>query len=93
MHQCLLDAVTIGTSTLLFEEAPAGSTTAFQFTAVPATEMALEGNRNGRITAQYRTTSSSLATLAKRFPEAATGAAWLTAHPRAKRPMDHCVKR
>lgn len=70
MHQCLLDMVTLGTATLLFEEAPAGSQSAFRFTAIPATEMLIDGNVNGQIDTQYRCTSVSLSEIAARFPEA-----------------------
>ena len=70
MHQCLLDVVTCGTATLLFEEAPPGSQSAFRFTAVPATEMLIDGNSNGLIENQFRQTNLSLEEIICRFPTA-----------------------
>lgn len=69
IHQCFLDLVTAGTATLLFQEAPAGSRSAFRFTAVPIAEMCILGDRNGRPTRQFRTTMVSLAQVRSRFPD------------------------
>ncbi|MCB1834258.1 MAG: head-tail connector protein [Geminicoccaceae bacterium] len=71
IQQCFLDLVTIGTSTLQFEEAAAGESTAFCFTAVPAAEMYIDGDRNGAIRRQFRETFVSPETLFGRYPEMA----------------------
>ena len=47
IHQCFLDLVTVGTATLLFQEAPVGEPSAFRFCAVPAAEMFIDGDQNG----------------------------------------------
>jgi hypothetical protein len=70
MHQCLLDLTTIGTATLMFKEAAPGAASAFEFHAVPAAEMFLEGDQNGRIRNQFRRTSLTLASLRRSFPKA-----------------------
>ena len=70
MHQCFLDLATIGTATLLFEEAPMGDPSAFRFTAVPAAEMYLDGDNNGFIRRQYRRTTSTIEAIRDRFPYA-----------------------
>ncbi|MCB2055469.1 MAG: head-tail connector protein [Geminicoccaceae bacterium] len=70
MHQCLLDLVTVGTATLSFEEAPMGEASAFRFTAVPTSEMFVDGDANGGVRNQFRATTIALAALARRFPEA-----------------------
>lgn len=67
IHQCFLDLVTTGTATLLFEEAPIGSSSAFQFTAIPAAEIYIDGDANGAINRHFRTTTVSLAQLRSRF--------------------------
>ncbi len=68
IHQCYLDLVTIGTATLLFQEASPGAGSAFRFTAVPAAEMCVLADGEGRITQQFRTTTIALAELHERFP-------------------------
>ena len=68
VHQCYLDLVTIGTATLLFQEAAPGTGSAFRFTAVPAAEMRVLADAEGRITQQFRTTSMPVAELRERFP-------------------------
>ena len=70
IHQCFLDLVTVGTATLLFQEAPVGEPSAFRFCAVPAAEMYIDGDQNGQIRHHYRATSLTLAALRGRFPEA-----------------------
>ncbi len=67
LHQAFLDLVTVGTATLLFQEAPPEADSAFRFVAVPAAEMAILGDGDGRITHQFRTTHPTLAALAARF--------------------------
>ncbi|MDW8370953.1 MAG: portal protein [Geminicoccaceae bacterium] len=63
IHQCFLDLVTCGTAHLLFEEAPAGSISAFRFTAVPGAEMFVDGDQAGDVTSFYRVTAHTLASL------------------------------
>ena len=70
IHQCFLDLVTVGTATLLFQEAAIGEPSAFRFCAVPASEMYIDGDQNGQIRHHYRATSLSLAALRARYPEA-----------------------
>lgn len=71
IHQCFLDLVTTGTATLLFEEAPVGCTTAFRFTAIPAAEIYIDGDVNGRIERHYRVTTATLAEIRRRFASCA----------------------
>ena len=70
MHQCLLDLVTIGTATLLFAEAPVGTTSAFEFHAVSPAEVFLSGDHNGRIQQQFRRSSMTLNAIRRCFPVA-----------------------
>jgi hypothetical protein len=70
MHQCYLDAVTGGTASLLFEEAPPGEPSAFRFTAVPLSQLVLEEGPEGRPDISFRRTELSLAGLRSRFPMA-----------------------
>jgi hypothetical protein len=75
MHQCLLDLVTVGTGTLLFVEAPPGSPSAFEFHAVPASEMFLDGDHNGQIRRQFRRSFLTIGALRQAFPRATLPAA------------------
>ena len=70
IHQCYLDLVTAGTASLLFEEAPIGEATAFQFYAVPLKEIALEEGANGKIDTTFRCSSITLDGINHRFPDA-----------------------
>lgn len=70
IHQCYLDLVTAGTACLMFEEAPLGETTAFQFFAVPLREIALEEGVNGSLDTTFRCSDISLDGIAARFPDA-----------------------
>lgn len=70
IHQCFLDLATVGTATLVFQEAPVGDLSAYRFTAVPAAEMYLDGDHNGQIRQYYRASALTLAALRGRFPEA-----------------------
>ena len=58
IHQCFLDLVTIGTATLLFQEAPIGEPSAFRFAAVPAAEMFVDGDQNGQIRHYFRASAA-----------------------------------
>ncbi|MEO1017409.1 MAG: portal protein, partial [Pseudomonadota bacterium] len=68
MHQCFLDLVTIGTATLLFQEAPLGESSAFRFLAVPQHEIFLDGDSNGAITGHFRELRMTVVELQRRFP-------------------------
>lgn len=70
MHQAYLDLVIAGTASLLFEEAPPGSASAFRFTAVPLSELVVEEGASGRLDITFRRSEASLATLRDRFPAA-----------------------
>ncbi|MBL4720285.1 MAG: phage tail protein, partial [Alphaproteobacteria bacterium] len=70
IHQAYLDLVTVGSASLLFEEAPSGESSAFRFTAVPIGQVALEEGESGRLDTTYRSTELSDAQLRARFPEA-----------------------
>ena len=70
MHQALLDLVTVGNATLLFEEAPLGGVSAFRLTAVPMSEIAFEAGPDGQIDGHFRDRSLPLDVLRARFPEA-----------------------
>lgn len=71
VHQCFLDLVTAGTASLMFEEAPAGAPSAFQFTAVPLAQVVLEEGAGGRLDTSFRRSEMTLAQLRDRFAEAA----------------------
>ncbi len=70
LHQSFLDLVTVGTATLQFQEAPPGAESAFRFVAVPAAEMSVLGDADGRIVHHFRTTFTALDTIRERFPDA-----------------------
>jgi hypothetical protein len=70
IHQAFLDLVTVGSATLLFEEAPLGSLSAFRLTAVPMSEMYFEAGPDDQILGQFRCRSLPGRTLRSLFPEA-----------------------
>ncbi|MGF1475207.1 MAG: portal protein [Geminicoccaceae bacterium] len=70
MHQCFLDLVTVGTATMLFEEAPAGNASAFTFQAVPTAEITIESGAHGCATGHFRTSQLTGSELLARYPEA-----------------------
>lgn len=70
IHQCFLDLVTVGTATLLFQEAPLGEAAAFRFTAVPTAEIYVDGDQNGQIRQIYRVSTLTPASLGSRYPDA-----------------------
>jgi len=70
MHQAFLDLVTVGSGTLLFEEAPIGGPSAFRLTAVPMSEIAFEAGPDGQIQGHFRERSLPLDMLRTRFPGA-----------------------
>jgi len=55
IHQCYLDLITVGTACLMFEEAPIGANSAFHFTAVPLSQIALSESASGRLDHVFRT--------------------------------------
>jgi hypothetical protein len=70
MHQCYLDLVVGGTAALFFEETAPGSFSAFQFTAVPLTDIALEEGENGYLDGIFRTLALTLGQIRDRYPQA-----------------------
>jgi hypothetical protein len=70
IHQCFLDLVTVGSATLLFQEAPVGDPSAFRFAAVPAAEMFVDGDQNGQIRQSFRVTALTAAAIRSRFADA-----------------------
>lgn len=70
IHQAFLDLATVGSATLLFEEAPLGGLSAFRLTAVPMSEMHFEAGPDDQILGHFRTRSLPLRRLRTLFPEA-----------------------
>jgi hypothetical protein len=70
MHQAFLDLVTVGNATLLCEEAPIGSPSAFRFTAVPMAEMVFDAGPEGQIQDHFRQSTLSTAAIKARYPRA-----------------------
>lgn len=71
MHQCFLDLVTVGSASLLFEEAPVGEDSAFRFTAVPLEQLYFEESARGRLDITFRLSAIDADTFRERFPKAA----------------------
>ncbi len=71
IHQAFLDLTTIGSATLLFEEAPLGALSAFRLTAVPMSEMHFEAGPDDEILGHFRSRALPLQVLQSLFPEAA----------------------
>lgn len=67
IHQCYLDLVISGTASLLFEEAPTGESSAFQFTAVPIWDVYLEESADGKLGTTYRRLKLSGEQFKRRF--------------------------
>jgi Bacteriophage head to tail connecting protein. len=67
MHQCYLDLVTVGTASLLFEEAAPGEPSAFRFTAVPLAHAILDEGPSGRLDVTYRRCELTPAQMKARF--------------------------
>jgi hypothetical protein len=70
IHQCFLDLVTVGTASLLFEEAAIGETSAFRFAAVPMGDAVLEEGPSGVLDVSFRKTQFTREALLNRFPNA-----------------------
>jgi hypothetical protein len=70
IHQAFLDLVTVGTTSILFEEAAPGEPSAFRFTAVPLGQVAFEERNDGCLDTTFRRTELTRAELRARFPKA-----------------------
>lgn len=70
IHQAFLDLATVGSATLLFEEAPLGALSAFRLTAVPMSEMYFEAGPDDQILGQFRCRNLPGRSLRSLFPEA-----------------------
>ena len=75
IHQCFLDLVTVGSATLLFEEAPIGGMSAFRLSAVPMNEIVFEAGSDGQIDGHFRERTLPLDLIQARFPGAELKAA------------------
>ena len=62
VHQCYLDLVTLGTACLFMSENPIGATSAFSFTSIPISDIAILPN------AVFHTTSMPLSDAIKKYP-------------------------
>lgn len=62
IHQCYLDLVTLGTACLFMSENPIGAASAFSFTAIPMSDIAILPN------AVFHTTSMPLSDAVKKYP-------------------------
>ena len=62
VHQCYLDLVTLGTACLFMAENPIGASSAFTFTAIPMSDLAILPN------AVFHTTSMPLSDAVKKYP-------------------------
>lgn len=62
VHQCYLDLVTLGTACLFMSENPIGAASAFSFTSIPMSDIAILPN------AVFHTTSMPLSDAVKKYP-------------------------
>lgn len=62
IHQCYMDLVTLGTACLFMAESPLGASSAFTFTAIPMTDIAILPN------AVFHTTSMTAREVMERYP-------------------------
>jgi hypothetical protein len=60
IHQCFLDLVVAGTASLAFEEALPGELSAFQFTAIPLSDVILGEGQRGKLDTVFRKVSLTL---------------------------------
>ncbi len=67
LHQSYLDLVTIGTASLLLEEAPLGAPSAFSFKNLPIGELTLDGANNGVLDYSFRLHRLELSEFLERF--------------------------
>ncbi len=63
VHQCYMDLVTMGTACLFMSESPIGAASAFNFTAIPMTDIAILPN------AVFHTATVTAQDVARRYPE------------------------
>ena len=63
VHQCYMDLVTLGTACLFMSENPIGAASAFSFTAIPMSDIAILPN------AVFHTASVTAADVVRRYPE------------------------
>lgn len=70
IHQCFLDLVVAGTASLAFEEALPGELSAFQFTAIPLSEVILDEGQRGKLDTVFRTVSLTLSQILMRYENA-----------------------
>ena len=63
IHQCYMDLVTVGTACLFMAESPIGAASAFSFTAIPITDIAILPN------AVFHTATMSATDVLRRYPE------------------------
>ncbi len=76
IHQCYLDLITAGTACLMFEEAPLGEASAFQFTAIPLREIAFEESYDGKIDTTFRCSKIKIPEIQVRFSEVVLPEKW-----------------
>lgn len=62
IHQCYMDLVTLGTACLFMSETPIGASSAFNFTSIPMSDIAILPN------AVFHTTSMSAREVMERYP-------------------------
>lgn len=63
IHQCYMDLVTLGTACLFMSESPLGSASAFSFTAIPMTDIAILPD------AVFHTASVNAMEISARYPD------------------------
>ena len=63
IHQCYMDLVTLGTACLFMSESPLGASSAFSFTAIPMTDIAILPE------AVFHTASVTAQEISARFPD------------------------
>lgn len=69
-HQAFLDLVTVGTASLLLEEAAPGEPSSLRFTAVPLADAVLDEGPQGRLDVTFRRAELTVAQIRHRFPAA-----------------------
>lgn len=67
-HQAFLDLVTLGTASLLLEEAAPGEPSSLRFTAVPLADAVLDEGPQGRLDVTFRRAEMTPAQIRQRFP-------------------------
>ena len=82
IHQCFLDLVVGGTASLYVEEAEPGAQAAFNFTAVPLSDVVLQEGAGGHLDTTFRESHMRLEDLQARFPGAQLPASLLAAGER-----------